>query len=149
MPSCAFCNLSSQRKKEDHRCLDDSAHHYVILDKSPKVKGHTLVISKKHYPDVTRLDAVESRRLLAAVIRWSKTLQVKPGCEKVYLMSMCDHWDPSERSLQSPETTEHLHMQLFPRYKEDRAWRGEVYFCRPPRQVTRNELRRTKERLLS
>ncbi len=150
MKSCAFCNLSnpSSRMTEHYRLLDDSENYFVILSKVPKVTGHTLVVSKQHFSDITEVDERCLADLSAAVARWARILKAKLGCEKVYLMSMCDHWDSSELPPGTIETTEHFHVHLLPRHKEDRSWRGEVYFLRPERNTPIDELKRVKELLL-
>lgn len=53
MNDCLFCKISQQRDfdliAEDDSCL-------AFLDINPVSKGHALIITKKHFEDITKLD---------------------------------------------------------------------------------------------
>jgi len=62
--------------------------------------------------------------------------------EKVYITSMCDHWEMWETS--DGNTTEHLHFHLIPRYggmrtKEQAGWN---LFCREEKEWKKEDLER-------
>ncbi len=52
MPDCIFCDIYKMKKNllfEDDTC-------FIILDKYPTSKGHSLVITKKHYKNMLEVD---------------------------------------------------------------------------------------------
>jgi diadenosine tetraphosphate (Ap4A) HIT family hydrolase len=123
----------------DNRWIGENDHFFVILDLYPKVTGHTLIISKRDANDITDLNEEESRSLGRILVKTTKQLKESLKVDKVYVMTMCEHWEPNEISptrekgqeLQS--TTEHFHFQLLPRYKEMRTKENaqENLFTRP------------------
>ncbi len=50
--TCIFCKIAQDKVKAEK--VKESNNFFAILDKNPKTKGHTLIISKKHF--VTLLD---------------------------------------------------------------------------------------------
>lgn len=88
--------------------------------------GHTLMVSKEHYSDITKLNLEDpsTNKILKAVVYWAKRLKEVLLAEdehaKVYVMTICEHWDPAELR-PGQKTTEHLHFHLLPRYKEMRT----------------------------
>lgn len=138
--NCVFCRFEDI-KKEQFRWLKETNDYYVVLDRAPKVLGHTLVISKEPLDDITKIDSNNPSHveILKAVSEWSQILKTKLNAEKVYVMTMCDHWEPKEinpywkEGQEHPRTTEHLHFHLLPRYKEMRTKElaGENMFVRP------------------
>lgn len=144
-PTCRFCRWMtdpSQIEKDNvkGRLLSKRGHFMVILDSYPKITGHTLVISKKHYKDITAVPDSKARSLGYTLSKTSKLLKEGLGAEKVYLMSMCEQWEPKEikpdwkEGDEPPLHTEHLHFHLLPRYKKMRTKETaqESVFTRPP-----------------
>lgn len=125
-PNCAFCNWEEMKAQHRHRWLDENEDYFVILAKEPKIMGHTLVVSKKHYSDITELDLKHpsTNNILRAVVCWTKRLKQELLTDdkhaKVYVMTICEHWEQSELH-PNQKATEHLHFHLLPRYKEMRT----------------------------
>jgi len=98
--TCAFCKIAENLKEFKNgkdgktRWIMENKYFLVILDKYPKVTGHTLVISKRHAEDITKLTDNESRSLASILIKASKMLKESLGAEKVYMMTICEHWEP-------------------------------------------------------
>jgi len=135
--NCFFCRLirdKESRDKESYRIVEweEDEDYFAILPEKPKISGHLLVVSKHPFNDITEMnaDSDETLSLLKAVVYWSKILKKCLHAEKVYVMTMCDHWDPEELPKGQKETTEHLHFHLLPRYKTNRPERGEWFFTR-------------------
>lgn len=112
---------------------------FAVLDQEPKVRGHTLVISRSHgaeHPtDITAIKSEDIRDFFHGLVTISKRLKknLRLGrFGKVYVMSMCEHWNDDE--VDGKMHTEHLHFHLLPRYpimrRKDMA--GELLFVRPP-----------------
>lgn len=84
--------------------------YLVILDRRPKVQGHTLLISTQQLDDITQLDpdSAHAKRLFRGIVETGKLLKErltgKDG--KVYVMTMCEHWKASElKSSRLPNTS--------------------------------------------
>ena len=130
--ACIFCKIAKdlEKFKEDEgrsRWIMENKYFFVILDKHPKVTGHTLIISKRHADDITKLNDDESRSLGHILVKTSKLLQESLNAGKIYIMTMCEHWEPEEidpkwkNGKEMPNTTEHLHFHLLPRYENMRT----------------------------
>ena len=161
--NCAFCK--EEIMSEEYRLLEADDYSFVMLDKNPKVSGHILIISKNPHNDITylQLGSKESKSIMNTIIKWSKVLKLhveetyekqnpekprtKDDVAKVYVMTMCDHWKPEEISTNwkkggcHPETTEHLHFYLLPRYIDMRKKEiaGEKFFTRSGDEEWSNE----------
>ncbi len=157
--NCVFCKWKNIKSDEPYRWLEDNKNYYVILSRSPRTDGHTLVISKEPLDDITELDQNNASHIeiLKTVIKWCHKLKSKLHVDKVYVMTMCDHWEPEEIKNDwklgdpHPETTEHLHIQLLPRYPEMRklGTAGEHLFVRPEQKWNKEQFEAMKKKLLS
>jgi diadenosine tetraphosphate (Ap4A) HIT family hydrolase len=96
----------------------------VLLDRAPKVLGHTLVICKYPYDDVCDATDKALAQIGKIVSTFSRRIKEVLKAEKVYVYSMCDHFEKWE--LKTPGTTEHLHFHLLPRYSGNQ--KGEALF---------------------
>ena len=144
---CAFCDWKRIKAEEPYRWLegDENSDYYVVLARNPKIMGHVLLISKEHYQDITKLDMdnPSTVNILKALVKWTKRIRDELLSDdehgKVYVMTMCEHWEPDEIKLGWKEgdepvsTTEHLHFHLLPRYKDMRKKEtaAENLFMRP------------------
>jgi diadenosine tetraphosphate (Ap4A) HIT family hydrolase len=143
---CGFCELIKRPSELKKRVLDDGRKScMVILARDPKVVGHTLIVSRTHYRDITdtRLSRREALEILDAVVFWCRRLKAilkSPKVEKVYVMTMCEYWTPKEREGKPP--TEHLHFHLLPRYEDMRKKElaQEHLFARPEEHGWTNEM---------
>ena len=67
MDDCIFCKIvsgeiPSMRVYEDEDCI-------AIMDINPATPGHTLVIPRKHYADLTEMDEETAGKLLMVAKR--------------------------------------------------------------------------------
>jgi diadenosine tetraphosphate (Ap4A) HIT family hydrolase len=156
--NCLFCDLIEDqdlKEKEGYRILKMTPDYIAILDSNPKVPGHTLVISTKQLDDVTELNSnsKHAKILFRGIIETSKLLKKKlTGKEgKVYVMTMCEHWQPDEIESSEKQTTEHLHFHLLPRYPHLRTRKlaMENLFCRDGVTWSHVKLKKLSKRILS
>lgn len=157
--NCVFCKWENIKRAEFYRWLDEGNNYYVILSLYPRTDGHTLVISKEPLDDITELDYnnISHMEIVKAVLKWCKILKRKLDVDKVYEMTMCDHWEPNEIRKDwkpgdpHPPTTEHLHIQLIPRYPQMRkvGTAGEHLFVLPEQNRDREQFETIKQKLLS
>jgi len=119
--NCLFCQLQKHLKDEEsHRVLkvNHPEASFALLDKRPKVLGHTLVISRNPFNDftdtLTDADEAEKVMMFEDAIELARKLQRVLKAEKVYIVSMCEDWKMWETG--DGITTEHFHFHLIPRY---------------------------------
>jgi len=130
--NCLFCqwvnsiklkNGEEYKNELEPRLLCETDNWFAILDKYPKVAGHTLVISKHPFDDfLDEIDdvnnGIKNELFQTAVIFSNKLKELFPRKRKeegkIYLLTMCEHYEMWE----TPEgfTTEHLHFHLIPRH---------------------------------
>ena len=117
--NCLFCQPDFE-KNESYRNLKvlNSNSCFAILDRNPKSLGHSLVICKTPFDDLTNIisdvEEREKMKTLEAAIDLATRLEKVLGAEKTYIMLMCEKWHLWETS--SCITTEHFHFHLVPRY---------------------------------
>jgi len=156
--NCLFCHWISilydkpvreeEKKELENRIVgeDKDKKWFAILARDSKVLGHTLVISRYPFDDFTdKIDGIRGEEPKIALFRGAIEVSEKLkrtlfpcGKEKegkVYLVTMCDHYEMWETT--GGKTTEHLHFHLIPRHpgmdikaeklisKEEREWKPE------------------------
>ncbi len=119
MPDCIFCkivrgDLPSYKIYEDENV-------YAFLDINPVNPGHTLVIPKKHAPDIFEIEESEWQHVMSAVRKISHAIETslqpiginlamnnRPGAGQVVF---------------------HAHVHIMPRYENDghALWKGKPY----------------------
>lgn len=111
-----------------------------------KTLGHALVITRSPFNDFTDTiegkDDGEKQTAFEAAIWVARKIEDILGAEKVYIASMCDHWEIWETN--DGNTTEHLHFHLIPRYKGMRTKEqtGEKLLCRKEKRWDEKDLER-------
>jgi len=116
---CIFCKIAAgeipcSKVYEDEQTL-------AILDISPAVKGHTLVIPKNHCTDLTDAPAETLAACLATAAKVTRGL-LKWGAHGVNLLQ--------NNGPAAGQVIFHIHFHLFPRYKGDKrawGWKGSPY----------------------
>ena len=89
------------------RTFYENDHILCLLDQYPRNPGHSIVLVKKHYEDISELPIEKIGHIYTAIHHSIATLRKVIGAEKVYLCTMCD----GKRN--------HLHYQLIPRLPGD------------------------------
>jgi len=117
--NCLFCQPKF-RENESYRILDVKHPEdcFAILDMNPKTLGHSLVIAKSPFNDLT--DSIsdaseeEKTKTFESAVDLARRIKNVLGAEKIYIMLMCERWEMWETGDYS--TTEHFHFHLVPRY---------------------------------
>lgn len=91
---------------------------YACLANFPVVKGHTVVVWKKHVSDLHLLEKREYEYLMDKVDEVRSALLKTLGVKKVYLVYM--------------DEAKHVHWHLVPRYNEQ----GYNVFLHKPKKLT-------------
>lgn len=110
--NCPFCNVE---KSESTRILEETKHTYTILSNPSLMKGHCLVIPKKHVEILAELNDDERIELFEQVVRMQALLIRKfMGCD------IKQNYRPFQK--QDELKINHLHIHLQPRELYDELY---------------------------
>ena len=106
---CIFCkiingDIPSKKVYEDKDVL-------AILDISQATKGHTLVISKKHYDNILSINEDDYLAVMKKVKELSNKIVTNLGAEGVNILNNCNEV--------AGQSVMHFHVHIIPRYKKD------------------------------
>ncbi len=101
---CIFCKLhdSGDQLYKDDIC-------YVILDKYPISKGHVLVVTKRHFKDITDADDDTVAHLAVISKKFAVLLRERLNAEGVNV--------GTNIGKAAGQAIMHAHMHIIPRYK--------------------------------
>lgn len=101
---CLFCKIANKQLPSYTVYEDDAA--LAFLDIFPFVKGHTLVIPKKHFRWVWDMESDEYHKLMTSVKKVADILKKSFHTDYVQILVM-------------GQQVYHAHIHLLPRTKED------------------------------
>lgn len=107
---CIFCKIARKEVKNDF--IYENDNFFAVLDLNQNVKGHALIISKKHYVNLMDIPATLGREMLDA-IKAVAEINLKKGSEG---FNIAVNNFPA-----AGQIVMHLHIHLFPRNKGDKA----------------------------
>lgn len=81
----------------------------VLLDINPDTNGHTLVIPKKHYENLTDIDESVLHHISSTSKKMHTLLKEKLNCDGLTIVQNNNYG----------QDIKHYHMHLVPRYKDD------------------------------
>ena len=103
---CIFCKIANGEIPSDTVYEDENFR--AILDLSPAVKGHTLILPKSHFDDLTEADQ--------ATVYGAFALAQKIGCGVLKALG-CDGFNVLQNNGEAAgQTVHHLHVHVIPRY---------------------------------
>ena len=109
---CRFCELISLHPDA---VLRAGAHTFIVLSDPRLMKGHLLVIPKRHVEKLSELTREEREELIDETIRAEeKLLAVFPGCD------ISQHFRPFIPD--NPLKVSHLHVHIRPRTLDDELY---------------------------
>ena len=91
-----------------NRMLYEDDDIECFLDGHPKGLGHTIILTKKHYKDMTEIPDDLCQKIFVFTKKLMKILKEVYGSESVYLCTMCDG------------PMNHFHLQLILRYADEK-----------------------------
>lgn len=114
MEDCIFCQIAKGEIESEK--LAESENFFAIKDINPKTKGHSLVISKKHYK--TLLDMPSS--LFGEFLEVAKKLAIKLLDEEKAegFNLVINNYEVAG------QLVPHVHLHILPRKKDDRFSTG-------------------------
>ncbi len=127
MDNCIFCKIISRESPSDFVYEDDDV--FVFLSNKPVVKGHTLVIPKKHSNDFLDTEDEVLAKTIVEVKRMANAVLETTGSKGFNL-------HVNVKSVAGQEVF-HLHYHIIPRFEKDglKNWEGSL-----GAPVTRQEL---------
>ncbi len=109
MQECQFCEIASRSKESEILYETESAISF--LDHRPVSKGHTLIVSKKHFENLFDVD----QDTLCEVMKMAKLISIK--INTLYNPTGINLIQNSGE--QAGQTVFHFHVHVIPRYDDD------------------------------
>jgi histidine triad (HIT) family protein len=106
---CVFCRIAAGQERS--WTVYENADAIAILDRSPAVPGHTLVIPRRHAADLWDIGRQDAARLMEAVHDVAALLQerLRPDGMTLFQANRPAGW----------QTVFHIHVHLVPRHHGD------------------------------
>lgn len=106
---CVFCRIVAGRERSWRVYQNEDA--VAILDRSPAVPGHTLVIPRRHAADIWDIGRADAGRLMQAVHDVAALLadRLRPDGMTLFQANRPAGW----------QTVFHIHVHLVPRHRGD------------------------------
>lgn len=109
MSDCIFCKIVA--REIPAKILHEDDDVLVFMDIGPIIKGHALVVSKKHYDPVTQTpDAVVAKLHLTAK-RIARAQMNGLGADGVNIMQ--------NNGIAAGQEVPHIHVHVIPRFNDD------------------------------
>ncbi len=106
---CIFCKVVS--KHAEATIVYEDAHTLAFLDIHPLNPGHTLVIPKKHYPNMLEMPVDEAGRVFVSVAK------VMKGVEKASKADGISVGQSNGRA--ASQEVFHMHVHIIPRFNHE------------------------------
>ncbi len=111
MDDCIFCKIAGGEVKSEK--ILETENFFAIKDINPKTKGHSLVISKRHYKTVLDMPASLLGEFLEAARDLAIELLKEEGAEGFNLVV--------NSYKVAGQLVPHVHIHILPRRKGDKA----------------------------
>ncbi len=109
---CVFCNI------EQNAYIAQSECFYAIADRSPVTKGHTLLVSKRHFKDFFEINEQEMGDLREFIQKLKGILDAKYAPDAYNIGMNC--------GAAAGQTVFHYHLHLIPRYTKDNSLKNRI-----------------------
>ncbi|MCR5563053.1 MAG: HIT family protein [Desulfovibrio sp.] len=106
---CIFCAIVSGAIPSSKVFESDTV--YAFLDLNPVHKGHTLIIPKKYFKDVTELDTTLGRDIFDAMQRVAGAVMEATGAKGFNVLQ--------NNGRIAGQMVDHLHWHIIPRFEND------------------------------
>ncbi len=119
---CIFCKLANGDIPTNTLYEDDKFR--VILDASPAVKGHCLVLPKEHFANIYEIDEETAGKAAGVAKKMAKKISDTLHCDGLNILQ--------NNGEAAGQTVFHYHVHLIPRYKGDEeeiklTWRQNTF----------------------
>ncbi len=130
--NCIFCKIANGLIPSTTIYEDDEFR--AILDLGPAAEGHTLILPKEHFEDVTELSESLAAKVVPMAAKIGKAMKEGLGCGGFNLVQ--------NNGAAAGQTVMHFHMHVIPRYEggpEIASWN--------PGETTPDEMKVTAEKI--
>lgn len=107
MNDCIFCKIAAGQIPSATVYEDEEFR--VILDLNPISEGHALILPKKHFTDITELDAETAAKVLPLAARIGEVMKKALGCTGFNVLQ--------NNGISAGQTVFHFHVHVIPRYE--------------------------------
>jgi histidine triad (HIT) family protein len=123
---CIFCQIAV--KKRDAVIIYEDEHTMAFADLYPLMRGHTLVIPRRHFTNIYEIDEESAADLFKTVVKVSKVIKeiLKPDGLNIH--------QTNERA--AGQEVFHIHIHIIPRYSGIQLFKFHI----ERRQATREDL---------
>jgi histidine triad (HIT) family protein len=135
VPDCAFCQVIQQADPDAREVYRD-ANIVAFFPTEPATLGHTLVIPRRHIPDIWALDGDTAARLGRVTLRLANVIRRALQPEGLNVIQ--------SNGEAATQTVLHLHVHLVPRWAGDaigRIWPPETSYTEHEKDVAWELLR--------
>lgn len=119
-PSCPFCAIIMGEGWAREIYRDD--HTVAFFPLQPATLGHTLVVPRRHIPDIWGLPEADAACLARAVLRVATALRTAVASDGLNIIQ--------SSGAAATQTVPHLHVHLVPRWAADAM--GPIWPAKPP-----------------
>lgn len=110
--NCIFCKIANG--KIQSKTIYEDKNFRAILDISPASKGHTLILPKSHFADISEMDIDLLEKLLPLSKNLAKKIQVALRADGFNILMNTGE--------AAGQTVFHQHTHIIPRYKDDKSF---------------------------
>jgi histidine triad (HIT) family protein len=110
MEDCVFCKILN--KEQEVEIIYEDDNFFVIKDINPRVKGHLLAISKKHYATLLDVPSTLGNDLIYVVKKVVLNLMDEDGSIEGFNLVQ-------NNFLIAGQVVPHVHFHILPRRKND------------------------------
>mgnify|MGYP001356927509 CR=1 FL=1 len=136
MENCIFCKIINN-EIPSYKVYEDE-EVYAFLDISQATPGHTLLITKKHVPDIFSYDDELAEKLFSRLPKIARALEAAfPEMEGLNIIN-------NNKEL-AYQTVFHSHVHLIPRYTKEDDF--SMHFGNHMGQQTENEMTEIAEKI--
>ncbi len=134
-PDCPFCEIVA-RDDPDAREVYRDEHVVAFFPVQPATLGHTLVVPRKHIPDIWSLDPGTAGHLAQVVLFLAGAVRRSMSPEGLNIIQ--------SNGEAASQTVMHLHVHIVPRWSSDtlgRIWPPETHYSEREKDVAWERLK--------
>ena len=138
---CVFCEIV--RGKKPREIISETKNTITLLSNPSLMKGHCLVIPKRHIEKISELNEKEKKEIFNELIKVQEILFKQfPGCD------IKQNYRPFQK--QDNLKVNHLHFHLQPRELFDELYKkSQIYEKNIFRYLNNEELKKIKEEIFN
>ncbi len=118
--NCIFCRIIGNEISSVSLYEDDDFK--VIMDISPAVKGHAVLIPKKHFANLFEMEEETASKVFVVAAKVAKAMKEELKCDGLNLLQ--------NNGEAAGQTVFHFHLHLIPRFHNDSvqiSWNHKSY----------------------